>query len=55
VTVFGGIETGGSKWECAVGTGPDDLTATETIPTTSPDETTAIRKNFGHVPPLRTG
>jgi fructokinase len=39
VTVFGGIETGGSKWECAVGTGPDDLTATETIPTTSPDET----------------
>jgi len=39
VTVFGGIETGGSKWECAVGTGPDDLTATETIPTSSPDET----------------
>jgi len=39
VTVLGGIETGGSKWECAVGTGPDDLTATETIPTTSPDET----------------
>jgi fructokinase len=39
VTVFGGIETGGSKWECAVGTGPDDLTANETIPTTSPDET----------------
>lgn len=39
MTVFGGIETGGSKWECAVGTGPDDLTATETIPTTSPDET----------------
>jgi len=39
VTVLGGIETGGSKWECAVGTGPDDLTETETIPTTSPDET----------------
>ena len=39
MTVFGGIETGGSKWECAVGTGPDDLTATETIPTKSPDET----------------
>jgi fructokinase len=37
--VFGGIETGGSKWECAVGTGPDDLRALETIPTTAPAET----------------
>ena len=39
--VYGGIETGGSKWECAVGTGPDDLRATETIPTTTPAETIA--------------
>ena len=39
MTVFGGIETGGSKWECAVGTGPDDLRATVTIPTTTPTET----------------
>jgi len=39
VTIFGGIETGGSKWECGLGTGPDDLRATLTIPTTSPDET----------------
>jgi fructokinase len=37
--VFGGIETGGSKWECAIGTGPDDLRATETLPTTTPVET----------------
>ena len=37
--VYGGIETGGSTWECAVGTGPDDLRATETIPTTTPEET----------------
>ena len=37
--IFGGIETGGSKWECAIGTGPDDLAATVTIPTTSPEET----------------
>jgi fructokinase len=36
---FGGIEAGGSKWECAVGTGPADLRATETVPTTTPDET----------------
>jgi fructokinase len=36
---FGGIEAGGSKWECAVGTGPADLRATETVPTTTPGET----------------
>jgi fructokinase len=36
---FGGIEAGGSKWECAVGTGPADLRATETVPTTTPAET----------------
>ncbi|MGH3079969.1 MAG: ROK family protein [Gaiellaceae bacterium] len=39
MTVYGGIETGGSKWECAIGTGPDDLRATETIATTTPAET----------------
>ena len=39
MSVYGGIETGGSKWKCAVGTGPDDLRAVETIPTTTPAET----------------
>jgi fructokinase len=39
LTVYGGIETGGSKWECAIGTGPDDLRATETIATRTPAET----------------
>jgi fructokinase len=39
VSVFGGIECGGSKWECAIGAGPDDVRAAETIPTTLPDET----------------
>jgi fructokinase len=39
VSVYGGIETGGSKWECAVGAGPDSLSATATIPTTTPEET----------------
>ena len=39
MTVFGGIEAGGSKWKCAVGTGPDDLRAVSTIATATPDET----------------
>lgn len=39
MTLYGGIETGGSKWTCAVGAGPDDLPATETFPTTTPEET----------------
>jgi fructokinase len=41
VSDYGGIETGGTKWECAIGTGPDDLRATATIPTTTPEETIA--------------
>ena len=39
MTVYGGIEAGGSKWECAVGTGPADVRATTTIRTTTPSET----------------
>ena len=39
MTVFGGIEAGGSKWKCAVGTGPDELRAVSTIATATPDET----------------
>jgi fructokinase len=39
MTVYGGIETGGSKWECVIGTGPEDLRAAMTIPTTTPEET----------------
>lgn len=39
MTVYGGIEAGGSKWECAIGTGPTDLRATTTFPTTTPAET----------------
>jgi fructokinase len=39
VTAYGGIEAGGSKWECAIGGGPDGLRAAETIRTTTPAET----------------
>jgi fructokinase len=39
MTVYGGIETGGSKWECAIGTGPEEIRAATTIRTTTPRET----------------
>ena len=37
--LVGGIEAGGSKFVCAVGTAPHDLRAQTELPTTSPDET----------------
>jgi fructokinase len=37
--LFGGIEGGGTKFVCAVGTGPDDLRAETRFPTTMPEET----------------
>ncbi|MFN0123434.1 MAG: ROK family protein [Blastocatellia bacterium] len=39
--LLGAIESGGTKWVCAVGTGPDDLRTPHRIPTTTPDETIA--------------
>ncbi|MEM9667215.1 MAG: ROK family protein, partial [Bacteroidota bacterium] len=37
--LLGGLEAGGTKVVCAIGTGPDDIRATMTLPTTSPVET----------------
>jgi len=37
--MLGGIEGGGTKFVCAVGTGPDDIQREERFPTTTPTET----------------
>jgi fructokinase len=39
MTLYGGIEAGGTKFVCAVGTGPYDIRAEVRFPTTTPDET----------------
>ena len=39
MTLYGGIEGGGTKFVCAIGTGPGDLRAEMRFPTTTPDET----------------
>jgi fructokinase len=38
-TLFGGIEAGGTKFVCVVGSGPEDILATERFPTTTPEVT----------------
>jgi fructokinase len=56
--LYGGIEAGGTKFVCAVGTGPDDLRAESLIPTRDPASTfdAAIRffRQFtDHSAPMR--
>ena len=38
MSLFGGIEAGGTKFVCAAGTGPDDVREEVRFPTTSPEE-----------------
>jgi fructokinase len=44
--IWGGIEGGGTKFVCLLGTGPDDVWASETIPTTTPNETLNAAAGF---------
>ncbi len=39
IKLFGGIEGGGTKFNCIVGTSPDDIRREERIPTTTPEAT----------------
>lgn len=44
--LVGGIEAGGTKFVCAVGTGPDDIRDEVRYPTTTPDETISRAVDF---------
>jgi fructokinase len=44
--LYGGIEAGGTKFVCAVGTGPHDIADRVRIPTTSPEETLAGVRDY---------
>jgi fructokinase len=44
--LYGGIEAGGTKFVCALGTGPDDVRAETRFPTTTPEETIGRAVDF---------
>ena len=44
--LFGSIEAGGTKFVCAVGTGPDDIRAETRFPTTTPETTLRLAMEF---------
>jgi fructokinase len=50
--MFGGIEAGGTKFVCGIGTGPDDL-KTAQFPTSTPDITVASVIDFFEVSSLQ--
>jgi fructokinase len=54
-TLYGGIEAGGTKFNCAVGSGPGELAAEVRLPTTSPAETLAAALDFFRTQQARLG
>ncbi len=46
MSLFGGIECGGSSFVCAIGSGPTDIVAETGFPTTTPEETLARAVDF---------
>lgn len=44
--MFGGVEAGGTKFVCVIGTGPDDIAATQRIGVTGPSETLGAALDF---------
>ncbi len=46
MTLYGGIEAGGTKFVCVVGTGPNDIRARTRFPTTTPEETLSQAVDF---------
>lgn len=45
---YGGVETGGTKFICAIGNGPDGVVEQINFPTTTPDETIGRAVKFFH-------
>jgi fructokinase len=60
MSLYGGIEAGGTKFACGIGTGPGNLRAETTFPTTTPEETmnraiAFFRKHQEHEPLAAVG
>ena len=54
MTLYGGIEAGGTKFVCAVGTGPDDIRDEIRFPTGTPEATLARAAEFFRMHAART-
>ena len=55
VNLIGGIEAGGTKFVCLVGSGPDDIRAETRFPTTTPTETLGKMLDFFRTQEMQHG